>query len=114
MVAPTIISTEQPYPASRMILSTLAISVADGQFMSAIVISPQFAKAEDPKTVMTDAIEIPVKFLIFIVAPYIKRIALVRTLNYNKLFSSKIQILSVGCTTLLPRYQLAEALSSVG
>tara|TARA_B110000914_G_scaffold18418_1_gene14064 strand:+ start:1027 stop:1356 length:330 start_codon:yes stop_codon:yes gene_type:complete len=49
-----------------MILSTFAIRVADGQFMSAIVISPQSAKAEDPNTVIADAMEIPVNFLNFI------------------------------------------------
>ena len=71
VVAPTTISTEQPYPASSIILSTLAISVADGQFISAIVISPQSAKAEEPKTVITDAIEIPVSFLSFIITPFL-------------------------------------------
>ena len=69
VVAPTTISTEQPYPASRIILSTFAISVADGQFMSAIVISPHSAKADEPKIVIADAIEIPVRFFSFIITP---------------------------------------------
>jgi hypothetical protein len=60
--------------------------------MSAIVTSPQSAKAEDPKTVMADAIEIPVKFLIFIVAPYPVRIAQLHKYYFFKLFLVRIQI----------------------
>jgi hypothetical protein len=54
-----------------MILSTFAIRVADGQFMSAMVISPQSAVAEDPKTVIADAMYKPVIVLSFIIPPKI-------------------------------------------
>ena len=45
MVAPGISETLQPYPFSRMSLSTLAINSAEAQFISAIWTSPQSAIA---------------------------------------------------------------------
>ena len=45
MVSPGTSSTLQPYPSSRMILSTFAISWAEAQFISAIWTSPHSAIA---------------------------------------------------------------------
>ena len=68
IVAPGTNSTSQPYPFSKMILSTLAINSADAQFCSAITSFPHPALATPlnevkPKTTRAERII----FFIFII-----------------------------------------------
>ena len=70
IVAPGTNSTSQPYPSSKIILSTLAINSADAQFCSAITNLPQaFAVPLIDVTPRAKTAEINNVFNFFIYSP---------------------------------------------